>query len=310
MSSVPNAPSAMTRTATSPVALRLDKPAPPVTALVRGLLGGGQTADVQTHIDGSDFFAHKQLAAARPEDISIQVGSTIPSGLFDWIAASWGSKPPARDGALLRCDSTYIVRRETPFRGAFVAETSFPAFDASSKEQGRLTIRLVPRTTGPETSPGTKLQVSIGKGTSKVWLTSNFRLLIDGIDCTKVARIEPFSIRRQIEVAQSQGPRSLIAGAVDFPSLRITVSLSAADSWFDWHKTFVIDGKNADLFEKSGSISLLAPDWSTELARIELHGVGIYRLSADPPELGAPALPRLTADVYCEHMALVAGANP
>jgi hypothetical protein len=49
---------------------------------------------------------------------------------------------------------------------------------------------------------------------------------------------------------------------------------------------------------------------STELARIELHGVGIYRLSSDPPELGTQALPRFTADIYCEHMALVAGANP
>ena len=310
MSSVPNAPSAIARTATSPVALRLDKPAPPVTALVRGLLGGGQTADVQTHIDGSDFFAHKQLDDARPEDISIQVGSTIPSGLFDWIAASWGAKPPARDGALLRCDATYVVRRETPFRGALIAETSFPALDASSKEQGRLTVRIVPGSTGPETSPGTKLQVSIGKGTSKVWLTSNFRLQIDGLDCTKVARIDPFTVRRPIEVARSRGPRSLTAGAVDFPSLRITVSLSSAQSWFDWHKTFVVDGKNADSFEKSGTIALLAPDLSTELARIELHGVGIYRLSADPPELGVPALPRLTADVYCEQMALVAGANP
>ena len=145
---------------------------------------------------------------------------------------------------------------------------------------------------------------------SKVWLTSNFRLQIDGLDCTKVARIEPFSVRRRIEVAQSRGPRSLIAGAVDFPSLRITVSLSSAQSWFDWHKTFLVDGKNADSSEKSGTIALLAPDLSTELARIELHGVGIYRLSADPPELGVPALPRLTADVYCEQMALVAGANP
>jgi hypothetical protein len=152
--------------------------------------------------------------------------------------------------------------------------------------------------------------VTIGKGSSKVWLTSNFRLQIDGIDCAKVARIEPFTVRRPIEIARSHGTRTLKAGAVDFPSLRVTVSAAAAETWVDWHKTFVVDGENADSFEKSGSIALLAPDLATELARIELHGVGIYRLSMDPPELGVATIPRLTADIYCEQMALVAGTNP
>jgi hypothetical protein len=309
---VPSAPSAITRTATSPVALRLDQPAPPVTAIVRGALGGGQTATVQTHTDGGDFFARKQLDLAHPEDISIQVGSTIPTGLFDWIAASWGAKPPARDGALLRCDATYTVRRETPFRGALIAETSFPALDAASHDPGRLTVRLTPVETGPDTMPGTKLQASVGKGVAKVWLTSNFRLQIDDVDCTKVQRIEPFAVRRPIDIVQNaRGRPSLRAGAIDFPSLRITVSSAAAETWFAWHQAFVVDGKNADSFEKSGSISLFAPNLVSELARIELSGLGIFRLSLDPPELGGPAtIARLTADVYCERMALVPGAIP
>lgn len=309
---MPNAPSAITRSVGSPVALRLDQPAPPVTAMVRGLSGGGQTADVKTHIDGGDFFARKQLDPARVEDISIQVGSTIPAGLFDWIAASWGAKPPARDGALLRCDATYTVRRETPFRGALIAETSFPALDAASHDPGRLTVRLTPVATGPDTTPGTKLQVSAGKGIAKVWLTSNFRLKIDGLDCTRVSRIEPFAVRRPIDMIQSaRGRPSLHAGAIDFPSLRITLSSSAGETWFAWHQAFVVDGKNADSFEKSGSISLFAPNQVSELARIELSGLGIFRLSLDPPELGGPAtIARLTADVYCERMALVPGAVP
>jgi hypothetical protein len=296
------------RVAHQPVALRLDQPKPSTTAFVNDASGGAIAASVASHMDGADYFVRKQVDGVHYEDISVQVGSSMPTSLFDWIATSWGAKPTARDGAVLHCDQTFTVRRERAFQGAFIAETAFPALDAASKSPGPLTVRITPATVQPDADPGSKLQSTIGKGVSKLWLVSNFRLEIDGLDCTKVARIEPFSVRRPIEIAQdARGRPTLQPGPIDFPNLRISLAASSSNSWQDWHEAFVVGGSNADADERTGSISLLAANLSTELARIELAGLGILRLSTDAPEGSASVIPRVTADLYCELMTLKPG---
>lgn len=309
---MPIAPSTAAVRAVTPVALRLDKPAPSTTAFVHGARGGAITGNVVLHATGAEHFTRKQIDRVVYEDISVEVGSSMPTALFDWISTSWGAKPTARDGALLRCDSTFTVRSERSFTGAFISETAFPALDAASKSPGRLTVRITPAAIQPDTAPGTKLQSTVGKGLSKLWMLPNFKLAIDGLDCTKVARIEPFAVRRPIERVQSGGggiPK-LQPGRIDFPNLRISLSASSAESWWDWHESFVVGGSNADSDQKAGSISLLAPNLSTELARIELGGLGIIRVSLDPPPDAPSPIPRVTADLYCELMTLKPGSTP
>jgi hypothetical protein len=306
---MPIVPSIAALGVAQPVALRLDQPPPSTTAFVHDARGGAITGSVVAKTSGTEHFARKQLDRVLYEDISIEVGSSMPTALFDWISTSWGAKPTARDGALLRCDSTFTVRSERPFQGGLIAETSFPAFDAASKSPGRLTVRITPASVQPDVDPGTKLQSTIGKGISKLWLAQNFRLAIDGLDCTRVARIEPFSIRRPVETVQrGRGRPTLQPGPIDFPNLRITLAAISAESWWDWHASFVVGGSNADSDERKGTISLLAPNLSTELARIELAGLGIFGLSTDPPADSPSLIPRVTADLYCELMTLKPGS--
>jgi hypothetical protein len=93
--------------------------------------------------------------------------------------------------------------------------------------------------------------------------------------------------------------------------LRITLSMAGADSWFDWYEDFVLNGNNGPAAERSGSISLLGPSLVDELARVDLAGVGIYRLTTDRDEDAPPdQLARLTAHLYCEQMTLVPGGTP
>jgi hypothetical protein len=309
---MPIVPSTAALRAARPVALRLDKPPPSTTAFVDDARGGAIAGNVVAFASGNEHFSRKQLDRVVYEDIAIEVGSSMPAALFDWIATSWGAKPTARDGAILGCDSTFTVRRERGFQGGYISETAFPAFDAASKSPGRLTVRITPAAILPDVDPGTKLQSTIGKGVSKLWLVPNFRLEISGLDCTRVSRIEPFAVRRPIERAQSGrgGRPSLQPGRIDFPNLRITFAAISAKSWWDWHASFVVGGSNADADERAGSISLLAPNLSTELARIELAGLGIFRLSTDPPDDSPSAIQRVTADLYCERMTLKPGSAP
>jgi hypothetical protein len=229
----------------------------------------------------------------------------MPGALFDWVAASWGPQPPSRDGALLALSHSFTIQREQPFDDALIAETTIPALDASTKSPGRIVVRITPRSLGLPTSPGTKLQISLAKSPHKSWLTSNFRLTIDGIDTKHVGRIEPMAVRRAIDVhSTGAGGTTIAPGRITFPDLRVRLSAVSAAGWYAWHKDFVIDGNNSNADERTGAISFLAPDLKTELARIDLHGIGIVRV-APAPAGDQASVASVVADLYCERMELV-----
>jgi hypothetical protein len=94
------------------------------------------------------------------------------------------------------------------------------------------------------------------------------------------------------------------APPVDFPDLRITLSEVSAQTWLDWHQSFVVDGENSDQAEKTGKIVLLSANLKDVLGEIRLFGLGIYRLAPKKQETGAEAVRRLVADLYCERMEL------
>jgi hypothetical protein len=307
---MPVAPPIAARVAASPLALRLGPPGQGDITLLRTATGGNVVGRVIAFASGNDPIVQKQLDGTTTDDLRVELGMAMSSGLFAWIAASWGPNPPSRDGAILACDLQYTIRNERPFVGALISETTFPALDAAAKTAGYLTLRLTPRSVLPGTKPNVKLNLGIGPK-QKLWLTSNFRLAIDGIDASRVSRIAPFVVRRPIEIASSGGTTTLQAGMVDFPALRITLSMAGADSWFDWYEDFVLNGNNGPAAERSGSISLLGPSLVDELARVDLAGVGIYRLTTDRDEDAPPdQLARLTAHLYCEQMTLVPGGTP
>jgi hypothetical protein len=301
------------RIALSPIALRLDGvPAGDLT-FIQASSGGTVFADVQSTTLGGDHFAHKQPGLPRNEDVIVRLGTSMSEALFDWIAGSWGPTPETRDGAVLGCDHKFKVRRERQFHGAVVAETTFPTLDAASKQAGALTVRIRSAGLSPETDPGTPLVVPIGPGAKqKLWLASNFKLQIAGLDCSKVSRIEAFTVRRSIDtITSASGDVSLQAGPVDFPNLRITLSTASAATWAAWHQDFIVNGNNGPGSERTGSLSILAPNLQTELARIELLGLGIVRFAPEAAADGVGSVVgRMTAELYCEQMQLLPGGAP
>jgi hypothetical protein len=298
------------RGAGSVVAVRLDKPA--VTTIVDGASGGAIAAVVETYRDGSDpgNRTRKRLGSIVYEDIAVQLGLAMPDALFEWMADSMSTSAAKRDGAILRTDSALVVRSERAFKQAFISEIAFPALDAASKGYGRLMLTLSPASILPDTSSATPLSLALGKSKAKPWLVSGFRLQVDGLDCTRVVRIDPFSVRRSVEKARSgRGDDTvLVPGSVEIPDLRIWVAAAGAVTWVDWHTAFVVNGSTRGKAVKQGSIDLLGANLKDVLARIKLSGLGIFRLSTDVPAEAAPAgVPRIAADLYCEGMSIEAG---
>ena len=288
-------------------ALRLDTINASEITLLSGADGGSVYADVISVFEAGLQFARKHIGSPKYEDFAIPIGVAASDGLFNWVAGSWGANPESRDGAVLGVDANFNIKSEVGFSGAFVVETEIPALDAASKQAGHLTVRFQPEFIDVKAAAG-KLSLILAK--QKLWRTANFRLQIDGLDCSKVSRIDAFTVARKVtSVTSGSGEVSLVPEKVEFPNLRITLSQSSALTWVDWHETFVVNGNNDDSFERNGTISFLSNDFKTELSRIDLHHLGIIRLASNPIDAKS-GIARLTADIYCEEMVLGPGVNP
>lgn len=279
-------------------ALRLDADgAEDVTVLAAEVGGGAVYADVISELDAGASFARKQLGSPRYEAFDVPVGFSMSSRLFDWIASSWGPEPEKSDGAVLALDYALDIKTETAFAGSFITQTTIPALDASSVSAKDVVVRIQPELIDRKAGAG-KLSFAAKQ---KLWRTSRFRLQIAGLDCTKVSRIDAFTVKRAVtEVASGSGGVTLVPGHIEFPNLRITFAQATAKTWTDWHEDFVVAGNNGDDFERTGSLSFLSVNMKKELGRIELGHLGIVRLQA---AAGQPS--RMTAELYCEQMALV-----
>jgi hypothetical protein len=285
-------------------ALRLDTANASEITLLANAEGGSVYADVVSVFEAGLHFARKHPGSPQYEAFEIPIGVAASTGLFDWVAGSWGATPEARDGAVLGVDFNFNIKSEVGFSGALVVETGIPALDAASKAAGHLTVRFQPEFIDVKQGAG---KLSLMQAKQKLWRTANFRLQIDGIDCKKVSRIDAFTVTRKVTVVSSgSGGVALVPEKVEFPNLKITLSTVSAETWYDWHESFVVNGNNDDSFERSGTISFLSNDFKTELSRIELHHLGIIRLASNPGD----AIARLTAELYCEEMVLGPGVNP
>ncbi len=251
-------PQAGGRIAAHPFGLRLDDGPSPGVSLLRNGRGGRVFADVLRDALPNEQVVDKHLGARHVADFVVEFAGLTSSGLFEWIASSWAATPPTRDGALLVCASNYTVVLEQAFDGAIIAETVVPAFDAANKSPAAVTVRFVSPSSIGVANPGGSLAIPLGKGNVKLWLASNFKLEIDDIDCTKVSRIDGFTVRREVEASTGSAGTTLIAGPIDFPNLRVYFSAASAATWTGWYQDFVIDGNDSPADERTGTIRLLA----------------------------------------------------
>ena len=270
-----------------------------VTLLTAPLVGGVVSADVVVEPDPNAVFPKKHLGPKKFEDLGIRLGDVASDGLLSWLAASWGASPQSRSGAVLTLDRSSI-RTQTVFGASMIAETTFPAIDGSVAAVGDVVMRVVTSVIdAPSPGSGT---VTLPHTPRKWRSGSNFRLDIPGLDTVGVARIESFTISRRIDVVRTGASVTLVGRQVQIPNLVVTVGASRAEDWRAWHRQMVITGDQTA--ERNGALVFMAPDFRSELSRIELRNVGIARL-ADADDAA-----RVVATLYCEQMQLKFPPSP
>lgn len=268
---------------------------------VRAVEGGALKAEVVKEPPASGTFVKKHLGAAGVEPLELQLDLSLDKTVYAWIDDAWSGKPRRRGAAIVETDVNFVALRRREFDHPLLSAVTFPALDGASKDAAFLTFEVDAETVRMLKASGKAVKPLGAK--AKVWLRSNFRLEIGGLDCKLVSRIESFTVRSAVAPAATgeERVRRIQAGAIDFPNLRVTLAESSAKSWYDWQQTFVVDGKNDDQQEKSGKVVLLAANLKDVLGEIRFFNLGLFRL-AQAKQGPADAVKRVVADLYCERM--------
>lgn len=271
--------------------------------------GGSATGDVVVEKPGPDHIAHKHLAGVKYEDITMTVGAGMGKGLYDLLKTMFDQKSVRKDFAIKRTDFDLNVLSELDAFHGLLTEVGFPDLDAASKDVGKLTIKLSPEYTRLKAGSGKLPQMPPSK--SKKWLCSNFRLTIPGLDCTRVSKVGALSLTDELVSPPADEQRDYQSEPRTFkvPNLVVTMAEHTAQTFVDWHKSFVIDGKNGQDQEKTGTLEMLAPDLQEVLFTLKFHGLGIFRLAPDKYDAGAERVRSVTAGMYCVSMEFAYGAG-
>ena len=279
-------------------ALELDNA---VVGLVNAVEGGLAFSEV-VKMEGEDFFFKKHIASPGVRDIRLEVGADMDKSFYNWIALAMQGEPARLNGAILAADFNGNVVRRLEFQRAQITEVTFPALDGTSKDTARMSIVLSPEETALNRKASGKLSLTNSK-TQKRWLSSSFRLSIDGVDSQRVTKIDALTIKfPRITFGECFRCEDLPPGPtkLDFPHVVVTLA-EPADSVYDWFEKFVIQGNSGDADEKAGSLEYLTPDLKTALFTLKFSNLGIFELMP-VEDAGGGTLPRLLAAMYCEKM--------
>src|SRR6266496_3467281 len=232
--------------------------------ILKSVDGGGVLAEVIAELIGPTYFAKKHIGQPKYEDFTLEIGFTMGKAVYDWIAASWQMKYQRKNGSIVASDYNLNTTSQQDFFNALLTETTIPTCDGSAKAPAYLTLKIAPEYTRYAKASAKSTSES-GKTPQKMWLPSNFRLEIDGLDCSKVSKIDAFTVKVTIVQDEIGDARDYAKepGRLDFPNLKITLSDATSTTWRDWFDDFVIKGNNTDDKEKKGRLVFLSPDRQT-----------------------------------------------
>jgi hypothetical protein len=260
--------------------------------------GGDATSDVVL-----DNLQRKHLAGVKYEDIVLTCGTGMSKSFYDWIKTTIEKGRVPKNGAIVAFDYNGRQVSRLEWSNGLITEVGFPACDASSKDAARITVKITPVATRMVSA-----QSAVGSGMAmqKRWSPANFRAQISGCPtaCSHVSMIDAIVLK--VASASNVGPtRSYQASGLrlEIPNLTLTIPESEAAELYKWHEDFVIKGGSSNAAnEKSGTLEYLTPDMRSSLFTLSFAGLGIFRLAPEKMEVGAQAIPRVKAEMYCDSL--------
>lgn len=241
--------------------LTLDNSPIPLTSMS----GGAMRVDVVTETLRTTSV--RSVRGTRYDPTTVQLAGEL-GPMVKWANDTWTAKPATRACRIASYDAAGAVTGERTFNDAILTELAFPALDGASREPLTLKAAIFAASVDVTVnSKGSTSPTAVPK--NKVILTSNFRVTIEGLDASRVSRVDPIIIKTPAGESPRAAEAVAARGQADFGTIRLTVSDTNAEPWLAWF-TQTAKGQNV---RKTGSIALLTPDGKSEAMSLQLFDI-------------------------------------
>lgn len=151
-----------------------------------------------------------------------------------------------------------------------IVQICFPALDAGSKDRGSATITLQPAHIDMTLGSNARISTASEKNTA-AFITSNFRLNIDGVPTNRVSKISAITVCPH-EKENGSGKDEL--DFIEFKTIQISIPESETANG-DWQKWLIEFVRNEQQEGRNGSLQFLGPDLKKVLLEISLTNIFI-----------------------------------
>ena len=270
---------------------------------IKSVEGGNASAPPVVNGQRSDKYPNKEPGTLKYDDARILVSTQIPKGLWEWVNAFASPQGgPPKQVTLSAFDYQLTEKGRRILDNAAISLLEVPGCDGNSRDPSYLTIGLTPGAVH-EVAPTASKAPTTGKSDQKPWLPMNFKLTIEGLDTTKVSKIDPITIKRS-----ASGP--------EYSNLKLEVAETTMASWKQWAaQTFptgekgrvddkMVAAQKTGKTEKVGKLELLSANRLETLLTINFEGLGIVQIVPDKAEAAADSIRRSGVELYVERITI------
>ncbi|MDQ6886169.1 MAG: phage tail protein [Gemmatimonadota bacterium] len=274
-----------------------------MAGFVSEFTGGSPTSTVVTEKLGPDMITRKHIAGVKYEPIvfdgAIDLAETALQMLLD-------NKIRRVNGAVITADYSLKEVDRLNFFQALVTAVTIPELNGSIKDACHFDIELQAEYTRTAKPDGGTLKSDAGKTAVTKCLPSNFRVTIDNLPTTRVAKIDAFTLRRTIvenAVGEMRDYQKQPA-RLEFPNLKLTIGEVDIKDWAAWADDFIVKGNNGQDKEKTLTLEILSPNLKDVLLTLTASGVGIVAVRPVPSAAGSENIRRSEVELYVENWTL------
>jgi hypothetical protein len=222
------------------------------------------------------------------------VGIGMGKELYEWIKAAFDEKDVTRSGSITSADFNYKAMAVQTFENALITSVTVPKLDGSSKDAAYFDVEFEAEQVRWSKGGGEDIRGKVGPQEME-WLSSNFRVEMGGLPCSRVASVDSFTF--SIAREPTKHPAK-----VTVPDIKLSIGMADYQSWADAAKKWFVDGKHLEEHEMQGRIVFLNPNMKDEIGEITLLNCGFKKFSKDDIEANSEKIARFDVELYVEKM--------
>ncbi len=276
--------------------------------IIKSFQGFDYQMEAIVHDLGAEIGQMKSVGNLKYTPCKFQTGLGIGRELYEWIKSAFDKNVQTKSGTFTAGDFNYKATSSIDFQDALITSVVIPALDATSKEQGYLTVSCEAERVRHMKGNGADIRGAVGVK-QKAWTLANFRFTMGDLPTGRTSKIESIELKCAViedRIGSNREPTKH-AAKVTIPDLTFEISAADMPKWAEKAEDWFVRGNCEAAHELQGSIEFLDPTLGKTIGSIELKNCGFLSFELPESKANAETVKRFKVKMYVEGMVFDAG---